>query len=122
MLTAIHWLEHRVPNEGARESTQGVEGVCSPIGGQQYEYQYSQSSQGLNHQPKSTRGGTHGSSFICSREWPSRPSMGREALGSVKVLFPRLPGTGSRSGWVGEQGEGEWIGDFGGETRKGDNI
>jgi hypothetical protein len=26
-------MEHGVPNEGARESTQGSEGVCSPIGG-----------------------------------------------------------------------------------------
>jgi hypothetical protein len=26
-------MEHRVPNEGARESAQGAEGVCSPIGG-----------------------------------------------------------------------------------------
>ena len=26
-------MEHRVPNEGARESTQGAEGVCRPIGG-----------------------------------------------------------------------------------------
>jgi hypothetical protein len=33
MLAVIHWTEHRVPNEGARESTQGAEGVCSPIGG-----------------------------------------------------------------------------------------
>ena len=33
MLTAIHWTEYRVLNEGARESTQGAGGVCSPIGG-----------------------------------------------------------------------------------------
>ena len=33
ILTVIHLPEHRVPNEGARESIQGVEGVCSPIGG-----------------------------------------------------------------------------------------
>jgi len=26
-------MEHRVPNERARESTQGAEGVWSPIGG-----------------------------------------------------------------------------------------
>jgi hypothetical protein len=26
-------MEHRAPNEGARESTQGAEGVCNPIGG-----------------------------------------------------------------------------------------
>jgi hypothetical protein len=32
MLTAYHWTEHRVPNEGAQKSTQGAEGVCSPIG------------------------------------------------------------------------------------------
>ena len=33
MLTAIHWAGHRVPDGGARERTQGAEGVCSPIGG-----------------------------------------------------------------------------------------
>jgi hypothetical protein len=27
------WTEHRVPNGGARERTQGTEGVCSPIAG-----------------------------------------------------------------------------------------
>jgi hypothetical protein len=26
-------MEHRAPNGGARESTQGVEGVCNPIDG-----------------------------------------------------------------------------------------
>jgi hypothetical protein len=54
MLTAIHWTEHRIPNEGARERTQGAEGVYSPIGGTTiWTSQYPQSSQGLNHQPKS---------------------------------------------------------------------
>ena len=33
MFTAIHWMKHTIPNEGARESTQGAEGVCSPLGG-----------------------------------------------------------------------------------------
>ena len=27
MLKIIHWKEHKVPNEEARESTQGAEGV-----------------------------------------------------------------------------------------------
>jgi hypothetical protein len=27
------WIEHRAPNGGARESTQGAEGVYNPIGG-----------------------------------------------------------------------------------------
>jgi hypothetical protein len=30
---SVSALKQRVPNEGARESTQGAEGVCSPIGG-----------------------------------------------------------------------------------------
>jgi hypothetical protein len=33
MLTVIYWMEHRAPDEGARESTQEVEGVSNPIGG-----------------------------------------------------------------------------------------
>jgi hypothetical protein len=32
MLTANHWAEHRVLNRGVRERTEGVEGVCNPIG------------------------------------------------------------------------------------------
>jgi hypothetical protein len=42
----------------------------------------------------------------------------------VKVLsfhrYRGMPGPGSRSGWVGEQGK--WMGIFRGKTRKGDNI
>ena len=30
MLTVSYWMEHRVPNGGARESTQGAKGVCTP--------------------------------------------------------------------------------------------
>jgi hypothetical protein len=33
MLTVIYRMEHRAPNEEARESTQGAKGVCNPIGG-----------------------------------------------------------------------------------------
>jgi hypothetical protein len=33
MLTFIYKMEHRAPNGEARESTQGTEGVCNPIGG-----------------------------------------------------------------------------------------
>jgi hypothetical protein len=84
MLTVIHWTEHRFLKEGARGRTQGAEGVCSPIGGGTiWTNLYSQSSQGLNHQPKNTDGGNQGSSCICSRGWPSRSSMGREVLGLV---------------------------------------
>ena len=72
---------NRVPNEGARESTQGTEGICSPIGGTTiWTNQCPQSSQGLSHQPKNTHGGTYGSRCLCSRGWPSRSSMGGETL------------------------------------------
>jgi hypothetical protein len=33
MLTVIYRMEHRAPNGGTGESTQGAEGVCNPIGG-----------------------------------------------------------------------------------------
>jgi hypothetical protein len=32
MFTVIHWMEHRDPNGGTRESTPGAEGVCILIG------------------------------------------------------------------------------------------
>ena len=129
MLTAIHWTEHRILNEGARERTQGAEGNCSTIGGTTiWTNQYPQNAQGLSQQPKSTHGGTHGSSCICSRAWPSWTSMGGEPLCPMNALWPQcggMPGPGSRSGWFGEQGEGGRSRGrvfFGGETKKGDNI
>jgi hypothetical protein len=33
MLSVIYWMEHRLPNEGAKESSQGDKGVRNPIGG-----------------------------------------------------------------------------------------
>jgi hypothetical protein len=32
MLAANHWIEHGMPSGGVREQTEGVEGVCKPIG------------------------------------------------------------------------------------------
>jgi hypothetical protein len=86
MLAANHWTEHGDPNGGVRERTEGAEGVCNPIGRTTISTnQISQSSQELNHQQKSTHGGTHGSSHISNREWHCLTSMGREALGPVKA-------------------------------------
>jgi hypothetical protein len=39
------------------------------------------SSWGLDHQPKSTHGGTHGSGHICGRGWPCWTSVGGQPLG-----------------------------------------
>jgi hypothetical protein len=94
-------MDHRAPNGGARESTQGAKGVCNTIGKQQYE---------LTSTPR-----THVSSCICSRRWPSWPSVEREAHWSSKLYMPQYsgkPGPRSGSEWVGEQGVGEGIGDF----------
>ena len=33
MLTVSYWMDHRAPNGGARESSQGANGICNPIGG-----------------------------------------------------------------------------------------
>jgi hypothetical protein len=89
MLTVIHWIEHKVPNEGARERAQEAEGVYSPIGGTTIRTnQYCQSSLELNHQLKKTHGGTCGSSCICNRGWLSRSSMGGVAIGLWRFYAP----------------------------------
>jgi hypothetical protein len=49
------------------------------------------------------------SSCICSRRWPSRPSLGEETPWSCKLYMPQYrgtPGSRSGSGWVGEWGGG----------------
>ena len=33
MLTVIYRMEHKAPNGGARELTQGAKGICNPIAG-----------------------------------------------------------------------------------------
>jgi hypothetical protein len=54
-----HWTERGDPNAGVRGRTGGDEGVCNPIGITTVtNHQTPQSSLGLNHQPKSTHGGT----------------------------------------------------------------
>jgi hypothetical protein len=116
-----------VPSGGIKERTKGAEGVCNPIGRTTIptnKTPNSQSSQGLNHQPRSTHAGTHGSSCIYSKGWPCQASMAGEVLGPVKA----------RCSSVGECQDREvgvcklvsrvmgWGGGFRGETRKGDNI
>jgi hypothetical protein len=70
---------------------------------------YPQSSLGLNYQPKSTHGGTHSSSCMCSRGWPSHLSMGEEALDPVKVLCPSIGECQGQEAEVGRLGSrGRW--------------
>jgi hypothetical protein len=75
-----------------------LKGSATLLGEQQYE---------LTSTPRA-----HVSSCICSRRWPSLPSLGREGPLSCKLSMPQYRGTPeprSGSGWVGEGG-GE--GDF----------
>jgi hypothetical protein len=78
--------EHGNLNGGVRGRTEGAERVYSPIRSISTN-QIPQSSQWLNHRPKSTHGGTHGSSCICSRGLSYLESMRGEALGPMKVWF-----------------------------------
>jgi hypothetical protein len=85
---------------GVRERTEGAEGVCNPIG-RTISSSLSSNLQGLNHQPKSTHGGTHGSRCICSRGWPCQASMEGEALVPMKAQFPNVGECqGGRWEWV----------------------
>jgi hypothetical protein len=71
---------------GVRGRTEGAEGVYNPIVRTTIpNNQNPQSFQGLNHQLKSTHGGTHGSSCICSRGLAYLASVGREPLGPVEA-------------------------------------
>jgi hypothetical protein len=54
------------------------------------------------------------SSCICSRGWPSRPSMEGEALGLAKIICPSTGECQGQEAGVGGLGSraGEGIGDF----------
>jgi hypothetical protein len=91
MLTVSYWMDHRAPNGGARESTQGAKGVCNPIGG---------TTIWTNQYPLPR---AYVSSCICSRRWLSQPSLGREAPWYYKLYMPQYqyrgtPGPRSGSG------------------------
>jgi hypothetical protein len=77
MLIAIYWTEHRVPNEGARESSQGAEGVENTQG---ELTSAPQSSLGLNHQRKHLLGHMDVAAFV------AKDSL----VGPVKVMCPNI--------------------------------
>ena len=54
--------------------------------------------QGLNHQPKTIHGGTHGSSLISSRGGPWWTSIRGDILSPGKAPYPSV--RGGRSVWV----------------------
>jgi len=108
VLAANHGTENGVSNGGARERTEGSERICNPIEEQQYQpARLPQSSQGLNHQPKSTHGGTHDSSCLCNRGWALLGINERRGPWPCEGSGVEESQGGKR---VGEAGEGEGIG------------
>jgi hypothetical protein len=82
----IHQTEPGDSNEGIRERTEGTDRDCNSIGRIKISTnQNSQTYQGLNHQPKSTHGRSHGSSYICTRGLRFLASMEGEFLGPVEA-------------------------------------
>jgi hypothetical protein len=83
-------------------SQQNLVGICNSVW--------------VKHQSKKSHCGTCVSSCMCSRGWPSWPSMRGEALGLVKVLCPSTgkcqTGSGGRSGGLGSRQWRERMGDF----------
>ena len=107
MLTVSYWMEHRAPNGGARDSTQGAKGVCNPI---------ERTTLWTNQYPPRACV----SSCICSSGWPSWPSMGGEALGLPKII---CPSTGECQGQeAGVSGLGTRQGDVIGDFQRGEGI
>jgi hypothetical protein len=62
MLMANHLTDHEFPSGGVREKMEDTKRVDNPI--LRTIISTNLSSQGLNHQPRSTQGGTHDSSHM----------------------------------------------------------
>ena len=91
MHAAKHRTESKDHNGGVRVRTEGSERVCKHIGRTTISTnQTPQTSQRLNHQPKSTHGGTHGSGLICNIGLPYLASIGGEPHGPVKAQLPSI--------------------------------
>jgi len=89
------------PIGGIRERIEGAEEACNPI---RTTMPTNQSSQRLNHYPKTIHGQTHGSNCLCSRGWPFWTTMGGKAFGPAKVGSPveECQGREEGRGLVGE--------------------
>jgi hypothetical protein len=86
MLTVIYKMEHRAPNGEARESTQGDEGVCNPIGG---------TTLWTTSSPRA-----HVSSCLCSsRRWPSSAIIGMRDPLVLQTLYALVQGSRAEGGY-----------------------
>ena len=86
MYTAKHRTKLEDHNEEFRARTVGIEGVCNLIGRTTISTsQTPPELPGTKPPTKEYTGGTHGSSWICSRGLPYLASLGGEPLGPVEV-------------------------------------
>ena len=97
----VQWYIKFVESKELEKGLKELRGVCSPMeGATRSTGQTPWSSWGLDHQPKNTHGGTHGSSHICSR--------GLHCLASIREAKAQFPSVGECQGrevgneWVGE--------------------
>ena len=99
MLTVIIWMEHRAPNGGARESTQGAEGVCIPISG---------TTIWTNQYPQSSLAAYVAEDGLIGHHWEERPLVLQRSYASVQgnARDRKQERVGWKAGW------GEGIRDF----------
>ena len=91
ILAANHWTEQGDYNEGVKERIEEAEGLCNCVGGTTISNnKTTQSSQGSNHQTKSSHRSTNVCSFIYSRGLPYMASTGGESLGTMKAQYPSI--------------------------------
>ena len=92
ILTANNQTEPGDSNGRVGGRAEGVEEDGNPIWRTILINWTTQSSQGLNHQPKSIHRGIHSSRYTCSREWTSLISVGGEALSPMEAWCPSVRG------------------------------
>jgi hypothetical protein len=91
MLIPNHQTEHEDLNGRIRGKTDGAERVCNPLGKTTLSTnQIPLSSQGPNHQSKSTHGGTIASNYLCSRGWPCYVLLRAEAFSLVETRYTKV--------------------------------
>jgi hypothetical protein len=81
MLTTSFPTELMDPNGRSIGRIERAKEDCNSIGRTISTNRTTESTQRLNHQPKSMHGGTHGYRCLCNRGWPYLTSMGQEAFG-----------------------------------------
>jgi len=106
MLTSNHCTEQGDLNEGIRERTEGIEGICNPTGRTTISSnQTPPELSGTKYQSMRTHGGTHDFSHTCSRAWLFPASIGVKSIGLVKAHSPNV---GECQGIEVEVGGWEW--------------